>query len=828
MPLELLAPLLQGSPTENPLITIVPLALCLLSSQNASPTRERLLLDTGWRFALGHATDLSKDFDPAPPGITFSYLAKAGSAQGAARSEFDDSKWRRLDLPHDWAVELPFDARGSNSHGSKAIGKNFPENSVGWYRKSFDLPAADKGRRIALDFDGIFRDSQVWVNGFYLGRESSGYNSFGFDISDYLNYGGPNTIAVRVDASLEEGWFYEGAGIYRHVWLTKTAPLHVSRSGTFVTTEVKGRQATVAVRTTLQNDADAAVRFDVTQSVIDPNGRPIARWSSRPLSVGPGGQTEVSAALRVGDARLWSVETPTLYRLVTAVRQEGREIDRYETSFGLRTIRWDANQGFFLNGKRVQLKGVCNHQDHAGVGVAVPDALETWRLKQLKKMGVNALRTSHNPPNPALLDACDRLGILVMDESREVGTNPQQLESLKRLIVRDRNHPSVVIWSIGNEEWAIEGNEKGARITSTVQAFAKSLDSTRPTTVAISGGWGAGSSTTIDVMGFNYFTHGNIDDYHRKFPQKPSVATEDGSTFSTRGVYVSDRPKGWLSAYDVNAPDWASTAHRSVNHFAERPFVAGQFQWTGFDYRGEPTPFGWPNIASQFGILDLCGFPKDNFYYYRAWWSDAPSMHLFPHWNWRGQEGQPIDVWVHGNVEEVDLSLNGASLGRKPMPRRGHLEWKVPYAPGSLVATGYRGGKAILTERIETTGEAKGLRLAADEPSIRGDGEDLAVVTVSVTDAEGRAVPTNNAPVTFEVSGPGRIIGVGNGDPASHEPDQAVEGIWRRSLFNGLAQVIVRSTGEAGTIILKAKSPGLNLAELRLTAIKATARPKIN
>ncbi|HSH95438.1 MAG TPA: beta-galactosidase GalA, partial [Roseimicrobium sp.] len=680
---------------------------------------------------------------------------------------------------------------------------------------------------IALDFDGVFRDSQVWVNGFYLGRESSGYNSFGYDVSDYLNYGGRNTVAVRVDASLEEGWFYEGAGIYRHVWLTKTSPVHVARSGTFVTTEVSGHKASVSIRTTVQNDADTQARFEIDQVIMDPQGRPVAKRASSAISVGPGGRVDTPSTLQLDNAQLWSIETPMLYRLVTKVRQDGQEVDRYETTFGVRTVRWDANKGFFLNDKRVQIKGVCNHQDHAGVGVAVPEVLEEWRLKQLKKMGVNALRTSHNAPNPALLDACDRLGILVMDENREVGINPQQLENLGRLITRDRNHPSVVIWAIGNEEWSIEGNDKGARVTSRMQAYAKSLDPTRPTTVAISGGWGAGSSTTIDVMGFNYFTHGNTDDYHKKFPNKPSVGTEDGSTLSTRGVYVTENSKGWLSAYDVNAPDWASTAHRSVNHYAARPFVAGQFQWTGFDYRGEPTPFGWPNIASQFGILDLCGFPKDNFYYYRAWWLDEPSIHLFPHWNWAGKEGQPIEVWVHGNVEEVELFLNGASLGRKAMPRLGHLEWKVPYAPGTLVAKGYSGGKEILTDRVETTGAVDGLRLGFDGVSIKGDGEDLAVVTVSGADAEGRAILTTDAAVTFEISGPGRIIGVGNGNPASHEPDQAVGGVWRRNLFNGLAQVIVQSTGGPGEIVLTAKSEGLKSFILPIRVISAPRRASV-
>ncbi|MBI5705653.1 MAG: glycoside hydrolase family 2 protein [Armatimonadetes bacterium] len=759
-------------------------------------------MDAEWRFAFGHATDPSKDFDPAPPGTHFSYFAKAGTAQGAAKVEFDDSNWRVIDLPHDWAVELPFDHRGSTSHGSKALGKNFPENSVGWYRKTFDVPAADEGRRIGLDFDGIFRDSQVWINGFYLGRESSGYTSFGYDVSDYLNYGGRNTIAVRVDASLEEGWFYEGAGIYRHVWLTKTAPLHVARWGTSVATTLQKGHATLSVRTTLQNAADASTRFELAHQVLDPEGRSVVQWSSRLQKLGPGAQSEVPASLRVKSPQLWSVETPTLYRLITTVRQGGQEVDRYETPFGIRTIRWDPKAGFFLNGRRVQLKGVCNHQDHAGVGVAVPDELEVWRLMQLKEMGVNALRTSHNAPNPALLDACDQLGILVMDENRETGTNPQQLESLRRLILRDRNHPSVVIWSLGNEEWSIEGNAKGARVTRKMQALAKGLDPTRPATVAISGGWGSGSSTTIDVMGYNYFTHGSVDDFYRQFPDKASVGSEDGATFSTRGIYFEDRDRGYLTAYDKNKADWNVLAEESVKFYDARKFVAGQFQWTGFDYRGEPTPFGWPNTVSQFGILDLCGFPKDNYYYYKAWWSGRPVLHVLPHWNWPGHEGKEIEVWVHSNDEEVELRLNGKSLGRRPMPRLGHLEWHVPYEPGVLEAIGFRGGKPRGHEIVETTGPAVAVKLA---PQYVGR---ICVLKVAAVDAKGREVPTAQNHIRFRLMNC-RLLGVGNGDPSSHEAD----GVSERSLFNGLAQILI--TRNAGAEVV-AESDGLKPASIKL------------
>jgi beta-galactosidase len=750
-----------------------------LSPESVNGGRERLLMDFGWRFAFGNATDSTKDFDPDPAGTAFSYFAKAGTAAGAAAADFDDRGWRLLNLPHDWAVEAPFSERGSGSHGYKAIGKNFPETSVGWYRKTFSISTNDFGRHITIEFDGVFRDSQVWVNGFYLGRESSGYSPFGYDITDYLNYGGNNTIVVRVDASLEEGWFYEGAGIYRHVWLVKTAPVHVAKWGTCVTTDVKNNfsSADVTARVTVNNESPTNASFEIGQTILNADGKAIASGKLKKLSLKPGATGEFASSLKVSHPNLWSVETPYLHKLITIITSGGRVVDRYETSFGIRTLRWDANWGFFLNGKRVELKGTCDHQDAAGVGVAVPDELNVFRVEQLKKMGSNAIRTSHNAPTSELLDACDRLGMLVMDENREYGINPQELDELKRLIVRDRNHPCVVIWSLGNEEWSIEGNEKGTRVTQTMQTLAQRLDPTRHDTVAISGGWGDGSSVSIDVMGFNYFTHGHNDEYHKKYPDKPSVATEDASTFSTRGVYVEDRAHQHLTAYDVNKPDWGLLAEESWSHYAARPYVAGLFQWTGFDYRGEETPFGWPAISSQFGILDVCGFPKDNFYYYQAWWSDHPVLHLLPHWNWPGREGQDIDVWVHSNCEEVELFLNGVSQGRKTMQKNSHLEWKIKYAPGTLLARGYTGGKEILIDKVETTGAPVAIKLTPHQPAINADGADVSVITVQVNDAQNRMVPNASNGITFEITGPGKIIGVGNGDPCSHEPDKFVESV---------------------------------------------------
>jgi beta-galactosidase len=776
--------------------------------------RERLNFDAGWRFALGHAVDRDRDFDPA--ANAFSYFAKAGFASGAADPKFDDAGWRELDLPHDWAVELPFSEKGSGSHGFKAIGRHFPENSVGWYRKKFHIPAADLGRRISLEFDGVFRDSIVWVNGHYLGHEPSGYSGFARNISEILNYGGENVVVVRVDASLEEGWFYEGAGIYRHVWLTKTAPLHVARDGTAVRTEVSGdgMRADITVRATLANEGDVAATFQLEQTVLDPDGRAIATKALPRLTVAAGESADFSATLTVTEPRLWSLESPLLHRLVTVVRgEDGAEIDRGETPFGIRTIRWDANEGFFLNGRHVVLKGTNNHQDHAGVGVAVPDALWDFRIKKLKEIGSNAYRCSHHPPAPELLDACDRLGMLVIDENRLTGTSDYHFDHLERMIRRDRNHPSIILWSVGNEEWAVEGTDQGARITAALQALVRRLDPTRPATVAISGGWGRGSSTVTEVAGVNYI--GNLqgsgfttDQWHAAHPGQIMLGTEECAFTQTRGVYADDPDRQHLRAYDWDPSTWGSSAEQGWSHYAERKFLAGMFVWTGFDYRGEPTPFGWPAIGSQFGMLDTCGFPKDAAFYFRSWWRDEPLLHLFPHWNWPGREGQEISVWAYSNCEEVELFLNGRSLGRKAMPRNSHLEWSVPYTPGTLLAHGYRNHQRILTTQIETTGAPARLVLAPDRTAINADGADVAVFAVSTVDAQGRHVPTASQRVRFSVTG-GRLLGVGNGDPSCLESDQGPE----RSLFNGLAQVIVQSTRQPGEIHLTAEADGLAAAE---------------
>jgi beta-galactosidase len=735
----------------------------------AMPGRERVRLDRDFRFALGHATDSTRDFGHGTS--YFSYLAKAGYGDGPADPNFDDRGFRELDLPHDWAVELPFDAKGGHSHGYRALGRAFPENSVGWYRRRFEVPVADRGRRVALEFDGVFRDARVFVNGFLVGHEPSGYLSFELDVTDYLNYGGPNVLAVRVDATQEEGWFYEGAGIYRHVWLTKTAPVHVAYDGTFVSSTLADESATVRARARVANDGETDAKAEVRFTVIAPNGAVVARGSGGTVTLAPGAERELASDLPVAAPALWSLETPALHMLVTQVVAGGKEIDRQVTRFGIRTVHFDANRGFFLNGKRVFLKGTNNHQDHAGVGTALPDRLQEFRIERLKAMGSNAYRASHHPPAPELLDACDRLGMLVIDENRSMGSSERELGELERMIVRDRNHPSVILWSLGNEEWAIENDERGARIAKTMQARANRLDPTRPTTVASSGNWNAGVATVAEVMGYNYIKHGSTDEHHRKFPWQPGVGTEETTTQGTRGVYFTDAKRAHSAPVEHGTS--GGNVEVGLRHYAEREYLAGLFYWTGFDYRGESNPYGFPAVSSQFGILDTCGFPKDSFYYLSAWWRPEPQLVLAPHWNFDGRQGQSIDVRAFTNVSEVELFLNERTLGRKRVERYGHAAWSVPYEPGVLVARGFVDGTPRLESRVETTGAPKELRLVADRTAIGSDGRDLAIVGVSAVDEQGRAVPTAQAQVQFSVEGPGRILGAGNGDPSSHEPDRA-------------------------------------------------------
>ena len=753
--------------------------LCQEKLDNSgSDPREHLLMDFGWRFALGNAVDAKKDFDNGTG--YFSYFAKAGYGDGAAAENFDDRGWRKLDLPHDWCVELPFDSLTEYSHGFKAIGRDHPENSIGWYRRTFFIPSSDLGKRISIEFDGVFRNSIVWVNGFYLGTENSGYTSFNYDITDYLNYGAENSVAVRVNATMEEGWFYEGAGIYRHVWLNKTDPLHVSRYGTFVTTKLENNNADIAIRTTVVNESSQRKTFDIEEKILDEKNNIISSDTQKHLVLNPGDKKEYFSNYDIANPKLWSIENPYLHKLKTIIRSEGKITDLYETTFGIRTVSLDPNKGFFLNGKRVEIKGTNEHQDIAGVGVALPDALQEFRIKKLKEMGSNAIRTAHNPPTPELLDACDRLGMFILDENRLMGTNKEHFDCLENLIKRDRDHPSVILWSLGNEEWAIEGNIKGARIASAMQDFANRLDSSRAFTAACSGGWDYGIGRVTQVMGYNYMVQGNIDEHHAKFPLQAGVGTEETNTRCTRGIYITDKLKGFLASTN-RMPQNVGT-ETGWKYYTERKFLAGLFYWTGFDYRGEPHPFGWPQVTSQSGLIDLCGFPKDTYYYLKSWWGNKPVLHIAAHWNWKNKIGKAVKVVIYSNCEQVEMFLNNENLGKKKMPVNGHLEWNVKYNPGVLLAVGYNDGKKIITSKVETTEKPFAVQATANRNQIKADGQDVSVITIQVNDADGRMVPDALNEIYFSIAGPGSIIGVGNGNPASHEPDRFHETIKREKI----------------------------------------------
>ncbi len=798
------------------------------ASASAAPSlgRERLLLDYGWKFVLGNANDPVKDtgFGQMRRGnLTY---AKATGLAAPSRANYNDTAWRSLDLPHDWAVELPFQNDPPlPDHGGKPLGREYPETSIGWYRRTFDLAANDAGRRIAVEFDGVFRNATVFFNGQYIGQYFSGYAPFRCDLTDFA-VPGPNALAVRVDATLGEGWFYEGAGIYRHVWLVKSDPLHVAPGGLVVRSTVSNGAAALTLLAETVNESDLDRTCSAEWRIFDGQQRQVATVTAAAQRLAPWSTHTFEAGARLDRPALWSLETPNLYRIELKLLDGVEPVDQDQTGFGVRTIRFDPERGFFLNERAVKIKGTCNHHDHAGVGTAVPDAIQYYRVGRLKAMGSNGCRTSHNPPTPAFLDACDALGMVVMCETRMMSSTPEGLSQLERMVRAHRNHPSVILWSMGNEE-PQQGSATGARVATAMKRLVRQLDPTRPVTQAMNGGWeqnanGAaarlGVSGVVDVQGFNY-GEDNIDKYHADFPHTSMIGSETASAVATRGVYAADKEHGYVSAYDTNVPgSYAKTAEAWWKFYAVRPFLAGGFAWTGFDYRGEPSPSQWPCISSHFGILDTCGFAKDTFYYYQAWWGGRPALHLFPHWNWTGKEGQPIAVWCFTNLDSVELLVNRTSLGSKTVEANGHLEWQVPYAAGAIEARGSKGGRVVLTERRETAGAPAKLALWVDRTAMQGDGQDVVVITAEVQDAQGRLAPLAANKVQFALSGPGTILGVGNGDPACHEADRADI----RSAFNGLCMALVQSKAAPGEIRVEASAVGLTGDALVVTVRPAT------
>jgi beta-galactosidase len=613
-----------------------------------------------------------------------------------------------------------------------------------------------------------------------------------------------------VDASFGDGWFYEGAGIYRHVWLTRTDALHLGKWDSTVRAVVDGHSATLSLGTIVANEGKQAENAKVSWKIVDASGKTVATADAPSQSVSIDSSVTYAATVRLANPALWSIDAPNLYSAIVTVESEGKVRDAERVSFGVRTAVFDADKGFFLNGKSIKIQGTCNHQDHAGVGAALPDRLQWFRLAVLREMGGNAVRTSHNMPTPEWVEACDRMGMMMMCETRQMSSSPEGLAQLETMVKRYRNSPSIILWSIGNEEFTLQSEmaEQGAKIATTMVRRCHELDPTRVVSAAVNGDNEKGVSEPFDIIGFNYNLKGP-DGYHKEHPKRPLYGSETSSAISTRGMYSTDPLRNLVNSYN-GVVSWGETPEEWWTFYGTREWEAGGFAWTGFDYRGEPTPYGWPSINSQFGIVDMCGFPKDYFYYYKAWWSKEPSLHVFPHWNFEGREGEEIPVWAYTNQEEVELFVNGKSLGSQKVPRLGHVEWKAKYEPGVIEARASKGGQVVLTEKRETTGPTVAIRLTADRTEIDADGEDVAVLKVEALDKEGRPVPTANNLISFKVSGAGALIGVGNGDPNCQQSDKEP----KRSLFNGLAQVIVQSTKRPGEIHVEAVKEGWDGPEL--------------
>ncbi|WP_338762630.1 beta-galactosidase GalB [Massilia sp. METH4] len=830
---------------------LLPLLACgvvALSAHAAeTPVRERISFNTDWRFHKLAAGTWE-------PGETF------------AQPDFDDKTWRPLRLPHDWGIEGPFRQEYPNDTGK------LPWWGKAWYRKHFTLPAADAGRRIYLDVDGAMSNAQVWINGRNVGGWPYGYASWRVDLTPYVKPGGDNVLAIRLDNPEASSRWYPGGGIYRNVWLVKTAPVHVAQYGTFVTTpQVTKESATVNVEVTVDNHGPQTdVRIATDIYLLDETGRrtgtPVARKeASSPVWAPADRQAQASQALIVPNPRLWSPATPRRYVAVTTVTARGRVVDVVETPFGIRTIAFDARRGFLLNGTRLPINGVCQHHDLGALGAAINVRALERQLEILREMGVNAIRTSHNPPAPELLDLADRVGFVVVAEAFDIWgekKNPNDYhlhykewheKDLRGMIRRDRNHPSVIAWSIGNEI-VEQGAREGWKVAAHLSEIARGEDRTRPTTAAFNhvGSAYNGFQNAVDVFGYNYKPQ-EYGKFHEHAPHVPLLGSETASTVSSRGEYFfpvsDDKSKGLanfhVSSYDLSAPPWATPPDAEFRGQDDNAFVAGEFVWTGFDYLGEPTPYNSdttnllnftdpaqqqrmaqqlqdlkkiavPSRSSYFGIVDLAGFKKDRFYIYQARWRpELPMAHLLPHWTWPERVGQVTPVHLYTSGDEAELFLNGRSLGRKKRgPRDYRLRWDdVVYQPGTLQAVTYKDGKRWAEDTVHTAGPAARLQLSADRATLRADGDDLSFVTVTIADKDGRPVPRTSNRISFTLSGPGEIVATDNGDPTSFESFQSPE----RKAFNGLALAIVRTrAGQAGKMVLTATADGLQSAQVTL------------
>lgn len=726
-----------------------------------------------------------------------------------ARKEHSLEGWKKVDLPHDFRLELGFNDE------AESFSQGYIPNGICYYRKVFSLPKEDEGKRIVLEFDGVMRSASFWLNGCFLGDSYSGYCGFQFDITEMAHYGeaeGDNVLLVRVDTTTgNEGWWYEGGGIYRHTWITKYAPVHVDRWGVYVKTKIREGAADAVIETTVRNETNEVSNITVHTILTAPDGSVAAEVDSM-------GSVQAEKALvlitevTVEAPLLWDCENPNLYTAKTEILTAGEVIDSYDTTFGFRSVEY-TTEGLFLNGKRFPIYGACVHQDFAGVGTALPDAVQDYKIRRLRDMGCNAYRSSHNPATIELLDVCDRQGVLVLDENRLIETTPHRLRDLEELIKRGRNHPSIFAWSLSNEEM-FSGSEMAMRIIKRLIAAARRLDNTRPFVAAeafiAEDAAIVYGSEIYDVLGLNYAeavgmgAKERFARIHAKRPEMPILNTENTSWFTTRGIYEDNPKRGHCSSYGTRfammggegGPNAGGTAKpwQSWNFYKENPFTGGFFIWTGFDYRGEPTPLRETQVTANFGVMDLCGFPKDDYYYYQSVFTDKPVLHIMPHWNWE-KEGEIKQIRLYTNCDEAELFLNDRSIGRKSKEEE-WISFDVAYEPGTLRAVGYRNGEKAAEDIRITAQKAAKVRLSADTLTLEANGRDVAFITAEVCDENGVIVPVAENELYVTVEGQGVLLGLGNGDPGSRESDKSTH----RHAFSGKMMVLTQSGEVDGEI----------------------------
>jgi len=763
--------------------------------------RQTFILDKEWRFKLGDERVTMKSH-----GDSYN-SSKAGQTFGVPNPDFDDSAWRVLDIPHDYLTESEFGAENLHSHGYKG-------RDNAWYRKSFKLPEKCAGKHLMLSFEGMAVTAEVYLNGSLMGRSFSAYAPLDIDITDRAFFGDRvNTLAVKIDGLTTEGWWYEGAGIYRHVKLYVKELLHLAHDSIFLKPSLDETTANdwdVYCEATVENSAYENGTAYIKTEIFDGDTL-IASGISEPVTAAGDSRVKVSHMLRVNNPARWDVIDPKLYTAKISLISGDTVIDAEETRIGFRTFSVDKDHGFFLNGRPIKLMGTCNHQDHAGVGVAVPDSIQYYRIRRLKEMGTNAYRCSHNMPTKAVLDACDEYGLLVMDENRRFEARPEVIGHVEAMVKRDRNHPSVVMYSLFNEE-PMQGTHEGGNIFRRMKAAVLRLDDSRLITGAMNGGYNdaCGAANFMDVTGINYALPDGILGYRKLYPDQPIVGSENNSAVTTRGCYKTDMDANVLACYDEETVPWGQYIKDTWRFTRENEWFGGIFIWTGFDYRGEPTPFKWPSCSSQFGIMDTCGFAKDSFWQNKACFDPAPMIHITPHWNWK--EGDTVRVMPATNCEEVELILNGKSLGRKPSDCCALASWEVPFEPGTITAIGYNGGVELVRAECVTAGKPVKIVIEPDRPYLMNDGMDAIVINLSVQDADGNTVETASDKLYFTLEGDGVLLGVGNGDPNCHESDHLPE----RSLFAGHAQAIVQTLPGAKTLKFAASADGLESAEIAL------------